>query len=251
MKSCKILIAVVSLLLIAACSSSPKKSDEDLRKAAETNTSLGRQYMDRGQYEIALDKLKRAVANDETYAPAHTLLGVLYESIGELDDAETEFRLAVKYDPTDGDVNNNLGAFLCRNGKPGEADAYFGTALKDPFYSTPGLALANAGSCAISRNELDKAESYLRQSLEKDQRMPAALLPMAEVSYQKKSYLRARAFMQRFEAVAPDTAESLYLGFLIETALGDNKAAESYRDRLYKEFPDSVQAGLRDGQGRE
>lgn len=250
MKSCKILIAVVSLLLIAACSSSPKKSDEDLRKAAETNTSLGRQYMDRGQYEIALDKLKRAVANDETYAPAHTLLGVLYESIGELDDAETEFRLAVKYDPTDGDVNNNLGAFLCRNGKPGEADAYFGTALKDPFYSTPGLALANAGSCAISRNELDKAESYLRQSLEKDQRMPAALLPMAEVSYQKKSYLRARAFMQRFEAVAPDTAESLYLGFLIETALGDNKAAESYRDTLYKEFPDSVQAGLRDGQGR-
>ena len=39
--------------------------------------------MDRGQYEIALEKLKKAVAYDKTYAPAHTMLGVLYETIGE------------------------------------------------------------------------------------------------------------------------------------------------------------------------
>ena len=184
MKSCRILIALVALLLITACSSSPKKTDNDLRKAAETNTALGRQYMDRGQYEIALDKLKRAVANDKTYASAHTMQGVLYETNGELDDAESEFRMAVRYDPTDGDVNNNLGAFLCRNDKAGEADVYFQTALKDPFYTTPQIATANAGSCALSRGELDKAESYLRQSLEQDQRMASALLPMAEVSYQ-------------------------------------------------------------------
>ena len=247
MKSCRILIALVALLLITACSSSPKKTDNDLRKAAETNTALGRQYMDRGQYEIALDKLKRAVANDKTYAPAHTMLGVLYETIVELDDAESEFRMAVRYDPTDGDVNNNLGAFLCRNDKAGEADVYFQTALKDPFYTTPQIATANAGSCALSRGELDKAESYLRQSLEQDQRMASALLPMAEVSYQKKSYLRARAFLQRYESVGPDTEESLYLGFLIETALGDDRAAEQYRAKLYEEFPGSVQAGMRAG----
>lgn len=250
MKSCRILIALVALLLITACSSSPKKTEEDMRKAAETNTALGRQYMDRGQYEVSLDKLKRAVANDKTYAPAHTMLGVLYETIGEMDDAETEFRLAVKYDPSDGDVNNNLGAFLCRNDNAAEADRYFQTALKDPFYTTPGIALANAGSCALSLGELDKAEGYLRQSLEQNSRNASALLPMAEVSYQKKSYLRARAFLQRYEAVGADTEESLYLGFLVESALGDNRAAERYRDQLYKEFPGTVQAGLRDGQDK-
>ena len=242
MRTRKILLGLIVLSLIAACSSTPKKSDAALRKAAETNTALGRQYLDRGQYEISLEKLKRAVGNDKTYAPAHTMLGVLYETIGEDEDAEKEFRLAVHYDPTDGDVNNNLGAFLCRNGKAAEATPYFDTAVEDPFYSTPGVAYANAGSCALQRGDLDKAESYLRLSLEQNQRMPEALLPMAEVSYQKESYLRARAFLQRFEAVAQENEESLRLGVLIETALGDKQSADRYRMQLMEDYPDAVPA---------
>ena len=249
MKISRTFITLIALLLIVACSSTPKKTDEDLRKAAETNAALGHQYMDRGQYEIALEKLKRAVANDRTYAPAHTLLGVLYETIGEMDDAEAEFRLAVQYDPKDGDVNNNLGAFLCRNGKTAEAANYFETAVKDPFYTTPGVAYANAGSCALQAGELDKAEAYLRQSLQQDQRMPEALLPMAEVSYLKKSYLQARAFLQRYEAVATSNAESLRLGLLIETALGDEKSANRYRSKLQENYPEYIQAGDRASQG--
>ena len=33
--------------------------ESDSRKAAESNTSLGLEYMNRGQYEVALGKLKR------------------------------------------------------------------------------------------------------------------------------------------------------------------------------------------------
>ena len=43
---------------------------------------------------------------------------------------------------------------------------------------------------------------------------------MADVSFQKGSYLRARAFLQRYEAVRWKQ-ESLYLGYRIESALGD------------------------------
>ena len=232
MKPLSNLALLVLSALLVACSGSPEKGDDERRDAAETNTSLGREYMDRGQYEIALDKLKRAVVLDKTYAPAHTLLGYLYETIGQTEQAEREFRLAVRYDPEDGDVNNNLGAFLCRHGKPGEADAHFVAAIADPFYSTPGMALANAGSCALDRGELDKAESYLRESLSYDPRMPSALLPMAQVSYRKADFLRARAFLQRYEAVATPNRESLALGVEIETALGDEQAAERYRAKL-------------------
>lgn len=242
MRTRKIVLGLIVLSLIAACSSTPKKSEHDMRKAAETNTALGRQYLDRGQYEISLEKLKRAVGNDKTYAPAHTMLGVLYETIGEDEDAEKEFRLAVQYDPTDGDVNNNLGAFLCRNGKTTEAAPYFDIAVEDPFYTTPGIAYANAGSCALQRGELDKAEAYLRKSLEKDQRMPEALLPMSEVSYEQGAYLKARAFLQRFEAVAQENEESLRLGVLIETALGDKQSADRYRMQLMENYPDAIPA---------
>lgn len=244
-------IALLAVFIAAGCSSTPQKSEAENRKAAETNAALGRQYMDRGQYEVALEKLKRSVAYDRTYAPAHTLLGVLYESIGEMDLAEKSYRDAVKYDPKGGEVNNNLGAFLCATGRQRQADSHFLKAVEDPFYPTPEIAMSNAGSCALSNGDLDKAESYLRQSLEYNDKLASALLPMAEVSYRQGSYLRARAFLQRYEAVAPTTEESLQMGLRIERALGDEKSAAEYRDKLRENFPGALQAGSEAGPGRQ
>lgn len=234
-------------VFLAACSSTPNKSDEELRRAAETNTALGRQYMDRGQYEVALEKLKRAVAYDKTYAPAHTMLGILYETIGQTRQAGEEYRKAVQYDPQDGSVNNNYGAYLCGAGKQKEAERYFLAAVEDPFYDTPAIALSNAGSCALALGDLDKAESFLRQSLEYDDKLGAALLPMAEVSYRQGSYLRARAFLQRFEAVGTTTPESLMLGYRIESQLGDEKSAERYRRELLERYPSAMQSSQEPG----
>jgi len=245
----RIVVSLSLALLLTACASAPERSESDARKAAETNTALGRQYLDRGQYEISLEKLKRAVAFDATYAPAHTMLGVLYETIGDREMAEAEYRQAVRHDPTDGSVNNNLGAFLCGVGKREEADRFFRTAIADPFYQTPQVALSNAGSCALERGDLDIAEAYLRESLQRDPKMAAALLPMAEVSYRKGAYLKARAFLQRYEAVAERTRDSLLLGVKVETQLGDDKAAEQYRKALRDRYPGALEAGGQAGQG--
>lgn len=238
-------VLATCVVLAQACStSSAKNSDEPnkARQAAETNTALGRSYMERGQAEIALEKLKRAVANDKTYAPAHTMLGVLYESLGMKEEAGKEYRLAVNYDPEDGDVNNNYAAFLCSTGKGEEADRYFEAAFKDPFYSTPEIAYANAGLCALRVNDLDKAERYLRQSLEYNVEISAALLAMSNLNYRKGEYLNARAFLQRYESAEKKTAESLLLGYQIERALADQTAAADYKRQLQDQFPDSAQA---------
>lgn len=237
------LLILLSLVLLVACSSTGGSQDESNRKAAQTNTSLGQAYMEREQYEIALEKLKRAVANDKTYAPAHTLLAVLYERLGETDLAEREYQAAVKYDPDDGDVNNNYGTFLCRIGKGDQADPYFVTAVKDPFYETPQVAYANAGNCSLDRGDLDKAEAFLRQSLEYDGNYAPALLPMAELSFVQGNYLRARAFLQRYEAVGTLNEESLLLGYRIESKLGDTESANRYRAELLERFPGSSEAG--------
>jgi len=242
------ILVLFTLLFIVACSSTPDESDKSARKAAETNTALGRSYMDQRQYEIALEKLKRAVAHDKTYAPAHTLLGVLYETIGEMEKAGEEYKKAVQYAPENGDANNNYGAFLCAAGKREEADRYFMAAIDDPFYSTPAIALANAGSCALALGDLDKAESYLRQSLDYDGKLGAALLPMAQVSYRQGSFLRARAFLQRYQAVSVLNEEALYLGYEIESKLGDEESAERYRIELLERFPGSIQAGRKASQ---
>jgi type IV pilus assembly protein PilF len=76
-------------------------------------------------------------------------------------------------------------------------------------------------------------------------------LPMAEVSYRKESYLRARAFLQRFEAVSPTTRDSLSLGYNIETRLGDQASAERYRLELMEQYPGAMATGGAGGQEQQ
>ena len=114
------------------------------------------------------------------------------------------------------------------------------TAVEDPFYQTPAIAWSNAGSCMLRDGDLDKAEKYLRQSLEFDDKVPDTLLAMSEVSYRQSSYLRARAFLQRYEAVGPITEESLLLGYRIESELGDQRSAQRYRTELAERHPEAL-----------
>ncbi len=245
---------LVLILFLTACSTSDSKDENEEsnnRKIAETNTSLGQGYMQREQYEIALEKLKRAIASDVTYAPAHTVLAVLYETIGELGLAEEEYLAAVKYDPRDGDINNNYGAFLCRTGKGKDAEQYFQTAVKDPFYQTPEVAYSNAGNCMLEQGDLDKAETFLRQSLEYNEKLPLTLISLADVSYQTGKYLRARAFLQRYGSVGTWDEDSLLLGYRIESKLDDVESADRYRLELREHFPNSSQARQISGQEQE
>ncbi len=238
----RIAAALMALLLLAACASNrpedPYKKD-DKRKAAETNTSLGAAYMKRGQYEVALGKLKLALADDPKYAPAHTVIAVLYERIGERALAGKHYRKAFDADPKNGDVNNNYAVFLCQSGKTDAALEHFEAALKDPFYSSPKVALTNAGSCALQAGKIDAAETYLRRALKYDDAFPDALITMARLNYRKKNYMGARAFMQRFEAVGPVSASSLLLGLQVEMALNDRAGADTYLATLSDKFPDS------------
>lgn len=241
----KYYLSLLLAVLMVACASNPSQPDGKrtaARQSAEINTSLGQEYMSRGQNEIALEKLKKAVSADPGYAPAHTMLAVLYEQIGEMELAERHYRHAVDAAPANGDVNNNYGVFLCKTGRLEKAGSHFQKAVKDPFYRTPAVAYANAGSCYLQNGILDKAENFLRQSLEYDAEFPDALLPMARVSQQKGAHLHARAFLQRYEATGAGSPAALALGIRIETSLGNKQAAQAYRERLLRDFPGSRQA---------
>lgn len=237
-------LALLALLLLSACASQPPGGSDqksNKRKAAESNTSLGLEYMNRGQYEVALGKLKKATRDDPGYAPAETVMAVLYERIGELNEAGKHYRKAYEIDPEDGDVNNNYGVFLCKTGKRSEAMERFRTALDDPFYSSPSVALTNAGSCALKAGDLATAEEYLRKALKIDPAFPDTLLTMARLNYLENNYLNSRAFIQRYETVSNHDAESLLLAYRIELASSDSRAANKYKLLLESNFPDSKQ----------
>ena len=236
------LLVLIALLVVSGCATQQstgfdgKSADE---KAAESNTSLGLEYLSRGQYEVALGKLKKAVKADPDYAPAHTVMAVLYERIGEKELAGKHYQEAYEAAPADGDVNNNYGVYLCKAGESSRAMKHFLKALEDPFYSSPSVALTNGGSCELGRGDLEKANEYLRRALKIEPDFPDALISMARLNFEKPDYLTARAFLQRYEAVESHAAASLLLAFKIETAAKDDKSALKYKRALEANFPDS------------
>lgn len=210
--------------------------------AARIHTELAQRYMDSGDLQTALEKAKKALQFDPNYAPAHTVIAVLYERINKLPEAEQNYREAVALEPEKGAPNNNLGVFLCHTGKIAEADVYFKKAVADPFYQEPDMALTNEGICQLRINNVSGAEADFRDAIARNPNNAEALFQLANTLYLNKDAFRARAFIQRFDALGKPTAASLKLGHDIESRLGNPEGALTYSKRLLSQFPDSEQA---------
>ncbi len=232
---------LLSLLLAACVSSPPPLHEPDLKEASRLNTRLGIDYMQKGRLELAREKLQRAVEQDDDNAVAHSFLAFIYSRRGEADKAERAYRRALAIDGRNPDTLNNFGIFLCEQGRREEAERYFMQAAQAPQYTRPEAALTNAGVCLRSQAP-ERAESYLREALRKNPKFPEALAQMAALSVARGEYLKARAFLQRYEAVAPHIAETLWLAIQTERQLGDAAAAARYARMLRESFPDSVEA---------
>ncbi len=238
------------LLLLGACAATPELPQHGRVgmdrvspvRAAEIHTRLGIGYRERGQLQLALENLQVALRHDPNHTPAHVVSALIQEGLGNTRQAEYHYRQAARLAPNDGATQNAYAVFLCRNNQFDEAQRRFERAFEDPFYQTPEVALANAGACARRNNRPDDAESFLRQALDIDPGFPDALYQLAELHWEQGDWLRARAFLQRFQSVAQDDAVSLRLGFLIETALNNPTDAERYVRYLERAFPDSAEA---------
>ncbi len=239
-------IALVSGLL-AACAGSGERRDagepgERTTRQAEINTQLGAGYLRRGDFRAALEKLNRALALDEGYAPAHSTLAIVYEQIGDIEQAEKHHRRAVRLAPDDANAQNNFGAFLCKAGKYREAEPHFRKAARNPFYQTPAVALANAGMCLLKIPDREAAERYLREAVAVDPGLLDALLELARLNFENGEALSARAFLQRYQAAGGNAPAALLLGYRIEDRLGAQDLAAQYAERLRRLYPDSPQA---------
>jgi len=235
-------IAVCWLLIFsAACvthETEPVKISLD--EAARANLALGANYLQKGDLAMAREKLEKAVKQDPKLPEARTYMGILYERIGEPELAEENYKAAVRLAPNNPDVENTYGGYLCRTGKRREGIKYFKEAGDNALYRTPEVAYTNAAVCAMGIPDLVEAETFLRKALEANPRYREALLRLAMLSYDTDRPMQARAFLQRFHAAGPATRDSLSLGVQVETALGDQAAADEYRKRLQAEFPDQA-----------
>ncbi len=249
----RLLVITTALIALNGCASnnldevSTQRSGSAVERispvrAAEINTRLGVGYLEQGQLQIAIEKLEDAVRQDPQHAPAFLALGIAYERINQVDRALQHLERAVRLAPDDGSAHNSYATLLCRNEQFELADDHFRRALQDPFYPTPQVVLANAGSCARRNEAYGNAERYLREALTIEPNNEISLFNLAGLFYDQQEYLRARAFLQRLEALSPLDPDSLLLGYNIEQSLGSARDAQRYASALETNFPNTPQA---------
>ncbi len=240
----KILWYFVLAIALANCtttSSSKKKPDPAKVAARKSNVliNLGMAYVERGQYQVAMEEFNKALKIDPRSYDAHTAIANLYETIDQSQLAEQHYKKAIELAPDNPSTLNNYGKYLCNKDNYSEAESYFAKAAETPLYSRPWIPLTNAGQCMQRASHFQKAEFNYRAALKKNPTYAPALMAMAQLSFEQKKYQSARAFLQRYESVQKLNAEQLHLAIEIEKALGDNETAAKYAQKLRKQFPDS------------
>lgn len=185
-----------------------------------------------GKHDVAAQFARKALKADPTLADAHALLAAIASARGDAVASGKHYQQAVETAPGVGVHANNYGAWLCANGRPADSLAWFDKALADPRYPTPASALGNAGTCASRAGLQDRAEAYWRQALSLDPASLHALAGMAALEFARGRYLEARAFAERWLAVAPLDGDGLQLASQIELKLGDTAASTRYLHRL-------------------
>jgi len=238
------------LLSVLGCQTVDQKPDFVIQGAQEVNpladlqTQLGIGYMAEGKFELAWERLDKALETDPRYSTAHNAMGLLYERLGQTEEARAHYEKAVTYNPRDSSARNNFGSFLCRQGLLDEAQTQFIGAVDNPLYATPEIPYTNLGLCMFQRGEKQQAETYLRQALRLNPQVPNALIVMSDLSFTDGQELSARAYMQRYTEISSHSARTLWLGVRIERALGDLDTAASYALLLRSNYPDSNEARL-------
>tara|TARA_R110001606_G_scaffold361754_7_gene515343 strand:+ start:261342 stop:262115 length:774 start_codon:yes stop_codon:yes gene_type:complete len=245
---------VLLVAVLAGCASTgrthtPTEYAAPDAKAAEINMQLGLNYMQRGDYKVALDKLQRSLQQNPNLPDTHNTIGVLYQRLGEIDKAEHHFKEAVERAPDYSEAQNNYGVFLCQQKRYKEAEQRFLEAIKNPLYTNADQAFENAGICVGLIPDTTLAEQYFRKALQINPKLSKSLLQMAELSYLNIEYDNARSYLERYQAVSQWTPQALLLAIKLANKAGDQDAIASYGLILRARFPDSDEA-LQVGKGQ-
>ena len=237
-----LLIALLLLTAISACSSNGQLEPSSKRKAADSQAKLGVAYLQKNRLQLAKDHLEKALKRDRNSPVVQHYYALLQERLGNDAEAQKYFRAALQNDADNAELLNNYGTFLCKTGEVNQAESLFVRAANDPLYRTPELALENAGICLKKKGDYEKSASYFEQALAKRAQLPSALYHMAELFYLEKQNAKAQAYLYRYNELSPQTAETLLLCYKIHSSLGETAQADKCANQLLADFSQSPQA---------
>lgn len=237
-------LLVLSLWLLTGCATpgggGPNDRGPSENEAARLNLQLGIGYMQAGRFELAQDKLRRALQFDGNLAEAENALGVLNEETGAAMLAERHYRRALELRPDYLLAKMNLGRLLCSTGHAERGRQLFLDAATHGNQENPEIAYTGAGVCSRVADNLPQAEHDFRQALEHNAFAGSTLFEIASVTHELGKHQDARDYLERYHRRNNFSPDSLALAIDIERALGNTQMLEYYSELLRTRFSGST-----------
>lgn len=256
-------LPVAAALVLSACAAGPRPSSavgvsavsaerpmadrpaaNEKEARARIHVDLGDAYLQAGNYGVALDEAKAALASDPGYSPAYLLVAMVYAALDDTNAARANFEEALRLSPGDPDINNAYGQYLCVRGQPQAGLDRLAVAMRNPYYRTPAKAQVSAGLCQLQLKDDAAAEASFLRALQLDPINAQANLQLADIAFRRGNYDAAKRHLTALHQTGPTTAASAWLGLRIERRLGNREDAASYAQQLKSRFPSSAEYRL-------
>ena len=109
------------LMTLAACVSTTQRTNvremEPSGDAGDINYQLGTEYYRKGNFELARDRLERAIKQEPRNADAHSALALTFARLGNDRLATESFEQATRYGPDSINVRNAYAVYLCQKNR--------------------------------------------------------------------------------------------------------------------------------------
>jgi type IV pilus assembly protein PilF len=230
--------------LLAGCMShtsgmNPLNTIQGREQARDAYIQLGIGYLQQGASERAKGPLGKALEIDPDNASAHTALALVFQTQMEPALADQHYRKALAVRPKDARILNNYGTFLYEQKRFEQAYERYRQASEDTLYGERSRVFENLGLTALALKREEQAMEHFQRALRLNANRPQALLAMSELSYNRKDYVAARNYYERFTGLAEQNARSLLLGIRLARVFGNAGQAASHGLQLKRLYPAS------------
>lgn len=220
-----------------------KPKEESVR--AKSYFDLGVAYMGKQRYDLAEHKLRYSIGIFPT-AEAYNALAVLYEEQHENALAEETYKKLLAGFPEYALGYMNYYVFLCKYDRQSQIDTIAAT-MHSKGKTLAALGQVSAGNCALEKGNQSKAKQYFQQALTYEPYSAGALLPLAEMNYEKGFMAEAKKQVDLVNNHVGYSARSVYLAVLINRELGNRLEERNYLQALKTQFAGSEEAKLLQG----
>jgi len=235
---------VAVLVLFAGCSSAPPTGPGEAGTPQErlrAHLDLAEGYLETGDLNRAKRPLERAEQINSRSWEVQGLKARIFQLEGDPENAERHFRLAVRHGGNEPRVRNDFGVFLYEQGNYEEAVRQLSRAVEDPGNPQRAVAYQNLGLASLRIGARTEARNAFNRATMLRERMPVAVLELAEMAFDDSDFPQASIHYDRFRAMSRQTPRSLWLGIRLARVFDNRDAEASYAMQLRNLYPSSSQ----------